>query len=562
MPPNDYLSVGRRDYLSLGLSQVIEYPSSEQFPTAGESGKLYVDLASEKLYRWTGTTYVEVSPGGAVTAAAILAAAQAMTDAEPASFRAAVGAESVGAAETVRLGAAPVLGLVSETDATPVAQDNAAGGGTNYTWRKKHYIHPCKNPILLYTNTGRITAVAPATGRTEGLDSNIAAINVKASLERADGTIFLAPDPWTGAVSCARGNTFLGPIPIAIPALEACWIRSYVDVNASANYRGSFQALWGYAGAGDPPYTSGEGRGTGDCTLTGTCWPYYGAGGNCAAVAAVLGEVTRKTGVLILGDSTAAGAGAVWDGFGAWHQVAFHGRLPYISYGCGQDLVTNIALPIASHYRMTMAKYCGSAIICAGVNDAGTKTSAQILAAYGAIAARLKTLGVERVYVTTICPTTTSTDGWLTLANQTVNGAKNTVIQAVNASLRAAPPTNVDAVIDFSALAEEGMTGKWKAQTILYGPAVPTDKPIAHAFRFTGAGWAVNQHKGKALYSITGNKYTTVITNTEDTLYTIPNTIAATDNCRIVSGFTGDGTHGTQVAADAYGAAVRAAYGI
>ncbi|WP_374464152.1 hypothetical protein [Chryseobacterium sp.] len=44
----------------------MEYPTLSGFPNPGESGKIYVASGSNKLYRWSGTTYIEVSPMGYV----------------------------------------------------------------------------------------------------------------------------------------------------------------------------------------------------------------------------------------------------------------------------------------------------------------------------------------------------------------------------------------------------------------------------------------------------------------------------------------------------------------
>jgi phage-related tail fiber protein len=43
------------------VDDVLEYTTLATFPGTGESGKLYVDLATGKLYRWSGTVYVEIS---------------------------------------------------------------------------------------------------------------------------------------------------------------------------------------------------------------------------------------------------------------------------------------------------------------------------------------------------------------------------------------------------------------------------------------------------------------------------------------------------------------------
>ena len=44
------------------VDDVLEFPSKSNFPSPGEQGKIYVDLASENIYRWSGSTYTEISP--------------------------------------------------------------------------------------------------------------------------------------------------------------------------------------------------------------------------------------------------------------------------------------------------------------------------------------------------------------------------------------------------------------------------------------------------------------------------------------------------------------------
>ena len=43
------------------VDDVLEYASFSKFPTAGESGKIYTALDTNKIYRWSGSTYVAIS---------------------------------------------------------------------------------------------------------------------------------------------------------------------------------------------------------------------------------------------------------------------------------------------------------------------------------------------------------------------------------------------------------------------------------------------------------------------------------------------------------------------
>lgn len=43
------------------VDDVVEYAGKAKFPATGEAGKIYVDTATNLTYRWTGSTYVEIS---------------------------------------------------------------------------------------------------------------------------------------------------------------------------------------------------------------------------------------------------------------------------------------------------------------------------------------------------------------------------------------------------------------------------------------------------------------------------------------------------------------------
>ena len=43
------------------VDDVLEYTNKNSFPATGETGKIYVDTATNKTYRWSGTAYTEIS---------------------------------------------------------------------------------------------------------------------------------------------------------------------------------------------------------------------------------------------------------------------------------------------------------------------------------------------------------------------------------------------------------------------------------------------------------------------------------------------------------------------
>lgn len=64
---NGYASLGAdgkvpADQLPSYVDDVLEFASKTNFPSTGEKGKIYVDLSTENIYRWSGSAYVEISP--------------------------------------------------------------------------------------------------------------------------------------------------------------------------------------------------------------------------------------------------------------------------------------------------------------------------------------------------------------------------------------------------------------------------------------------------------------------------------------------------------------------
>lgn len=49
------------DYLPSYVDDVLEYAGTANFPATGEGGKIYVDTTDGKVYRWSGSTYVDIS---------------------------------------------------------------------------------------------------------------------------------------------------------------------------------------------------------------------------------------------------------------------------------------------------------------------------------------------------------------------------------------------------------------------------------------------------------------------------------------------------------------------
>jgi len=53
------------------VDDVVEETSTNAFPASGETGKIYVATSTNKTYRWSGSTYVEISPSPGSTDAVV-----------------------------------------------------------------------------------------------------------------------------------------------------------------------------------------------------------------------------------------------------------------------------------------------------------------------------------------------------------------------------------------------------------------------------------------------------------------------------------------------------------
>jgi hypothetical protein len=53
-------------YLPSYVSDILEYANLAAFPVTGQSGKIYLALDTNKVYRWSGSTYIEVAANSGV----------------------------------------------------------------------------------------------------------------------------------------------------------------------------------------------------------------------------------------------------------------------------------------------------------------------------------------------------------------------------------------------------------------------------------------------------------------------------------------------------------------
>ena len=125
------------------VDDVLEYANLASFPTTGTTGKIYVALDTNKIYRWSGSTYIEVSPTVGTTWGGISGILSNQTDLQ-AVLNALV--PYTGATQTLNLGAKNIIAnaifngltevaasgtqIVLTIDSTPIYLISGSGGQT------------------------------------------------------------------------------------------------------------------------------------------------------------------------------------------------------------------------------------------------------------------------------------------------------------------------------------------------------------------------------------------------------------------------------------------------
>jgi hypothetical protein len=100
----------------------------------------------------------------------------------------------------------------------------------------------------------------------------------------------------------------------------------------------------------------------------------------------------------------------------------------------------------ATASRKWAARFCRYGVVNYGANDFNSAlTTNSILSSIQSLAASLKASGIRRVAASTILPRNTSTDGFVTTNNQTLN-ANEAIRVGINSLLLAGAATSVDVI--------------------------------------------------------------------------------------------------------------------
>lgn len=253
---------------------------------------------------------------------------------------------------------------------------------------------------------------------------------VSASIEYIDGTIkpFTFGQGASHVVVPDKGMALSDPISGRVSDGMPFFIRQY-RTNPS---QGIYDAI---SGGPNDKFEYGT-SGITDKTLGGTIPNTTPGSPFCMPPIAIIGK-TRNVSVFLAGDSLTKGVSDRVSN--AWQDMGITARsigpqLAYINTGINSDTLINANNPANYVNRQLLSQYCSHIIDAYGINDiVGGQTAAQVAANRTVFAAKF---GGKRVYGTSLGPDATSTDGWVTLANQTPF-AQNAARVAFNGLVRA-----------------------------------------------------------------------------------------------------------------------------
>jgi lysophospholipase L1-like esterase len=180
--------------------------------------------------------------------------------------------------------------------------------------------------------------------------------------------------------------------------------------------RGGFTATTDLTPPGSAAIAAGSGYYFGPATVLGHPDPAAAAS---RSVLLAGDSISKAKGDGYLGDSLPQLISAPYYGMGGFVLRALVGKAGLVSIARNSDSASSL-VSNASLRRMSMTNRTTSAIIAEGINDlVGGRTPAQLQGDVLNLAKMFRRTGHQKVYITTITPDTTSTDGWATTTNQT-----------------------------------------------------------------------------------------------------------------------------------------------
>lgn len=230
-----------------------------------------------------------------------------------------------------------------------------------------------------------------------------------------------------------------------------------------------------------------------DGTLTGVITD--NSPGNAVLPPCAILGFTRKLSVVIVGDSVGWGSFDTEDTSSS--ATGYDGKVGGVARLLGNTPFINLSIPGISAVNWATNSPSNRQLIQKGShlitelagNDIGIsgQSSAQLIASLQTIWALARS--GQKILQTTVTPSATSTDGWLTLANQTPTAQASTRL-TFNTAVRAGLAGTVG-FIDVASVLESGSTGKW-----VVAPSPPYSGSDGQGVHPTPAGYALLQPAG------------------------------------------------------------------
>lgn len=331
---------------------------------------------------------------------------------------------------------------------------------------------------------------------------------ITASVEYPAGVFTQIKFSGVAAGSCPSGQILFSDLltlGFTIPAGALFWIRTFF-----VNGNGVYFTDPSNGGQANAEYGDESSSGTGgltDKTMAGTI---TNDSGFCYRPACILAS-TNLLSVGLIGDSLTEGVGET-EGRPFLGDVGLLAKTlatvcPMVNLGLGGTTLQNPP-PAGSHEywgktgtaRAQLLAYCTDFIIHLGTNDlaafVGNRTAAQVATDLQTfITTTLPALGAPagaHKYLATIGPLTTSTDGWVTAANQTV-GANEAQRVIYNNSIRGSI-ANVDGTFDVADVLETSRnSGLWNPSFTsdgLHGNVTGYSAVASSGVISLGVGWS------------------------------------------------------------------------
>jgi lysophospholipase L1-like esterase len=251
------------------------------------------------------------------------------------------------------------------------------------------------------------------------------------------------------------GLYFTDPISVSIPKGATYFNRRY---HLSGTTGGIYTPIINTSGGDALHYGS-----SGIADQTTTCDAISQSGGTAGLFPVAQIAWTKLPSLCLIGDSRQLGLGGP-SGDSGEVAPSIAANFAYTNLGIGGDKAINFSTNRPQ--EVSVMQYCSHIISNYGINDLGaSETAVQIL---GYLQLIQQLYPSKPFFQNTIAPNTTSTDGWVTTANQTVV-ASNAQHIALNQALRAVPSWSAG-IFNINSVLESSLnSGLWAAPPAITG---------------------------------------------------------------------------------------------